>query len=359
MQHSYLLAGISSGKLFRLLSRNGFSLYPKYIFRILFLLQGSIFASVFNRIEKIKLSKKLKKYSMPADPVFIIGHWRTGTTLLHQIITLDDNLVTPSVFHVSTPESFLISEKFYRPVMTKAMKSTRPMDNVKLGFDEPQEEEYALIKMTLDSPLERMIFPNGKKYFLLNNKDYNPENIEKWKKALYDFCVRLSFMNKKIVLLKNPFHSMRIPLLLELFPGAKFIHIHRHPYEVIPSTIHMWNVVGNENKLKRKFYEPTVEEVAIVFDRLLTKLKDDLAGIPENKKVEVRFNELGNDPVSTLKQIYNKLELNYSPEFEIRMKGWLSGMKSYRKNKYKLSEAEKETLGKILGKHFIYYNYKR
>ena len=109
MQHSYLLAGISSGKLFRLLSRNRISLHPKYLLRVLFLLQGSFFASVFNRVEKWKLGSKLKTYNMPDDPVFIIGHWRTGTTLLHQLMALNDKLVTPSVFHVSTPESFLIS----------------------------------------------------------------------------------------------------------------------------------------------------------------------------------------------------------------------------------------------------------
>jgi len=159
MKHSYLLVGISSGKLFKLLTRNGFSLHPRYLFRILFLTQGAFFASIFNRIEKWKLAKQLKNYSMPDDPIFIIGHWRTGSTLLHQLMALDENLVTPTVFQVSTPQSFLISEKYYRPVMTKAMKPTRPMDNVKLGFDEPQEDEYALIKMTVDSPLEKLIFP--------------------------------------------------------------------------------------------------------------------------------------------------------------------------------------------------------
>jgi len=359
MNHSYLLAGISSGKLFRLLFKNGFSIYPKYLFRILFLLQGSIFASIFNRIEKVRMAKKLKNYSMSDDPIFIIGHWRTGTTLLHQLMALDENLVTPSVFHVSTPESFLISEKFYRPAMTQAMKSKRPMDNVKLGFDEPQEEEYALIKMTADSPLEKLIFPKGKKYFLSEYNDFNPENEIEWKRALQYFCFRLSFSKGKRVLLKNPFHSTRIPLLFELFPNAKFIHIHRHPFEVVPSTIHMWNIVGNENKLKRRFEKPKTEEVAIVFDRMLTNINKNLVSLPENVKVEVSFKKLESDPVSALELIYNKLELNYSQDFEARVKEWLSGMKSYQKNKYELSVSEKETIRKTLGKHFIYYNYKQ
>lgn len=359
MNHSYLLAGISSGKFIKLLSRNGFSIHPKYLFRILFLIQGSVFATIFNRIEKMKKGKHLRQYTMPADPVFIIGHWRTGTTLLHQLMALDENLVTPTVFHVSTPESFLVSEKFYRPVMTKAMKSTRPMDNVKLGFDQPQEEEYALIKMTTDSPLERLIFPKSDNYFLSDIAHYKFKDEKKWKKSFEDFCLRLSFINGKRVLLKNPFHSLRIPLLLAIFPNAKFIHIHRHPYEVVPSTIHMWDVVGNENKLNNKPINANIRDVSVLYGRVLSEIKDQSINLSEESMVEIGFSELENDPITVIKEIYNRLDLSYSQEFELRVKHWIEEMKTYRKNKYELSVSEKDSIREILSEHFIYYNYKQ
>lgn len=359
MQHSYLLAGISSGKLFRLIARNGLSLRPKYLFRTLFLLQGSFFASVFNRLEKFKLGNKLKEYSMPDDPVFIIGHWRTGTTLLHQLMALDDQFVTPSVFHVSTPESFLISEKFYRPVMSSAMKSTRPMDNVKLDFDQPQEEEYALIKMTADSPLEKLIFPIDEQYFLSGMSDFKTTDEKKWRAALENFCLRLSYINKKRVLLKNPFHSMRIPILLNLYPNAKFIHMHRNPLEVIPSTIHMWQIVGEENKLKGKPSKLKVEEVTSVYNTMLSRINEDLKSVAENAKIEVAFEDLEKNPAAVLKSIYHKLGLDYAAGYETVVNEWVLGMKSYKKNSYSLSENEKETIQKILGKQNIYYNYKQ
>jgi CTP synthase (UTP-ammonia lyase) len=37
---------------------------------------------------------------------------------------------------------------------------------------------------------------------------------------------------------KNPCHLTRIGLLKEMFPEAKFIFIHRHPYKVIESLYH-------------------------------------------------------------------------------------------------------------------------
>lgn len=359
MKHSYLLAGISSGRLFRLLSKNRFSILPKYLFRVIFLLQGSLFASIFNRREKSRLGKKVQTFSMPDDPVFIVGHWRTGTTMLHKLMSMDKNLVTPNVFRVSAPGSFLISEKYYRPVMTKVMQPTRPMDNVKLGFDEPQEEEYALVKLTADSPLEKLVFPKGGHYFLIDYDDFNPENPEKWKQAFSVFCRRLSFIDGKRVLLKNPFHSMRIPLILKMFPKAKFIHIHRHPYEVIPSTIHMWQVVGNQNKLNRKKIVTPLDEVTQVYNHLLTKVNAAFDKLPDNAKATVDFKDLESDTLSTIKTIYKKLDLDYQPEFEAEIKQWLEGVKSYQKNHYHLDEAEKETIRKIMEKHFIYYNYAR
>jgi hypothetical protein len=152
---------------------------------------------------------------------------------------------------------------------------------------------------------------------------------------------------------------MRIPLLLEMYPHAKFIHIHRHPYEVIPSTLHMWNIVGKENVLKSKFAKPKPEEAVIVLNRILTYIQQKLNPLPQNTKVEIAFSELEKDAVSTIKQVYSQLELDYSPQFETRIKAWLLKEKSYQKNKYELSETGKETIFKRMEKHFIYYNYQR
>ncbi|MEE4259688.1 MAG: sulfotransferase [Bacteroidales bacterium] len=359
MKHSYLLLGITSGKLSRLLVKNGFSFTPKIIFRIFFLAQSSLWASIFKRSEKRKLKKKLEKYEMPEDPVFIIGHWRTGSTFLHQLMSLDDQLVAPTVFQVSVPDSFLVSEKYYKPVMTRAMRPKRPMDNVALGFYEPQEDEYALVKLAPESPLEKLIFPENKTYFLKNYDDFMPsdETREKWKNALYNFCKRLSYPSGKRVLLKNPFHSMRIPLLLEMFPGAKFIHIHRHPYKVVPSTIHMWKIVSKENKLKSKKLGFEVQDVVFVLNRMLSTIRQQMNLIPQDAKAEVHFRELQNNPVETLKQVYHQLGLNYSPAFDAKLNARLSDMKLYQKNNYELSETDKKIIKNGLKEHFEHYNY--
>jgi hypothetical protein len=361
MKHSYLLLGITSGKLGRLLIKNGFSITPKTIFRIFFLAQSSIWASIFKRSEKRKLKKKLEKYEMSDDPVFIIGHWRTGSTFLHQLMSLDDQLVAPTVFQVSVPDSFLVSEKYYKPVMTKMMSPKRPMDNVALGFYEPQEDEYALIKLASGSPLENMVFPKSKSYFLLEYDNFIPreKEIEEWKKALNEFCKRLSYPEGKRVLLKNPFHSMRIPLLLEMFPKAKFIHIHRHPYKVVPSTIHMWNVVSKENKLRSRKLSFEVQDIVVVLNRMLSTIRQQMFLIPENARAEISFMELQNNPVATLKQVYNRLGLNYTTKFDAKLKARLLETKFYQKNNYVLTVTDKEIIRDGMREHFEHYNYEK
>ncbi len=206
------------------------------------------------------MGKALKNHPVPDDPIIIVGHWRTGSTYLHQLLSLDNNLVTPSVFQVSVPDSFLVSSGYYKPIMTTMLEKNRPMDNVKLGFDEPQEDEYALFKLTADSPLEHVIFPTSKEYFLNSYLDYIPKDKNSWVKSINQFCKKLSFETGKRVVLKNPFHSLRMKLLSEIFPNAKFIHIHRHPYKVVPSTINMWNIVARQNRLKGKWIEPKTKK---------------------------------------------------------------------------------------------------
>ncbi len=359
MKHSYLLAGTTAGNFFKLLAKNGFSPHPAYLGRILFLSQNGLWAAAFKKRERKKFGKVVREYKMPADPVFIIGHWRTGTTFLHQLMNLDENFIAPSVLQVSVPDSFLVSEKYYAPVMSKVVSPKRPMDNVKLGVYEPQEDEYALFKLTLDSPLEKLIFPDSDDYFLNGYTDFYPapENAEKWKSELHTFCRKLSFTNGKRVLLKNPFHSMRIPLLREMYPGARFIHIHRHPYKVVPSTINMWNIVGRQNRLKNKGKAPSVTDVAEMMNKMLNKIRTDFNDLEPDAKYEVRFEEFEKDPLQGLRDIYQHFQFEYSDVLEKNLAGFLDEVKEYRKNKFHLTEEEKEIIRNTLKEQFIYYNY--
>ncbi len=346
MNHSYFLAGITLEKIIKLLRRYGFSLYPNYLIRILFLLQNGVWASFLKRYEKRKFGKILKDHPVPKNPIFIVGHWRTGSTFLHQLMSLDEQLTVPTAFQVSVPDSFLVSRKYYEPIMSKVMGKKRPMDNVKLGFDEPQEDEYALMKLTTDSPLIKLIFPKNDDYFLNGYEDFMPTDEEKWEKEMSNFCKKLDLATGKRIVLKNPFHSMRIPLLVKMFPDARFIHIYRNPYDVIPSTVNLWNIVGKQNRLKKKWSPPKLEDIAKAYNKILNKISEDFSSLPDNTKYELRFEDFEKNPNIELKKIYTHFQWVFTSDYDAKMNEYLKSIKGYKKNEFVLTNEEKAIIGK-------------
>ena len=360
MKDSYLTAGITLGRLFSLLKRNPFDANPKTLARIAFLVQSAAWSSFFALIEKKRFGSLLKTVETPRDPVFIIGHWRTGSTLLHQFLSKDPELFAPTLFQVAVPDSFLVSHSYYRPVFKGLMGKHRPMDQVKIGMDEPQEDEYAIYRLTCVSPLKDLVFPSSDHYFLSGSDQFIPaaDQIENWTDHISGFYKKLSFKTRKRIISKNPFNSMRIPLLYEIFPEARFIHIHRHPCEVIPSTIHMWDILRRQNVLNKKSRRPEVTEVATFMDQMLTTIRTDLEKIPENRFTEIGYDELLQDPAAAIRSIYERLNLPYTPAFDQQINELLPEVNRFNKNEFKPSPEEMDTIRKILSNHMEHYGYR-
>jgi len=271
LKDSYLTAGIRIRPLLHLLARNRVSITPVTLGRVLFLLQSAFWSSFFSRLEQLRYGELLKQIPQPTNPIFIIGHWRTGSTFLHQLMSRDPGLAAPTLFQVALPENFLISYRFYKPILGSLLGEYRPMDNVKIGFDEPQEDEYAIFRLTSFSPLEQLLFPRKKEYFLFTARFLpKTDDLEQYGKSLANFYKKIVFISGKKVISKNPFNSLRIPFLSALFPEAKFIHIVRHPYAIVPSTRHLWNVIQKQNVLNRNGYIPTLQEITSFLSYLIS-----------------------------------------------------------------------------------------
>ena len=350
MKSAYLIAGMRLSRFIRLLMKNGMSLRPKYLVRFLFLFQNGVWASIFYRKERSIYKEKIENHKLPDNPIIIIGHWRTGSTFLHQLLALDPSIVTSNVFQGSIPDSFLTSRKSYEPIMGRALKGTRPMDQVKLSMDEPLEDEYALFRLCSYSPLERVIFPKKKTYFLKDFPGFLPKGkkLNEWKSALEYFYKKLTLENNKTILIKNPFHSLRLEVLNEIFPNARYIHIIRHPYKVVPSTIRMWNIVGTQNAMNNKWVKPTTKDVSGILNLIVNKLENDSKTLPNKRYYELKFEDLEKDPLDVIKQIYKQFNVEFSEQFEKQIKKFLISVMNYQKNKYTIPEIDKLEINNIL-----------
>lgn len=358
MKNSYLTAGIRFSPLLRLLSRNHISLTPVTVSRVLFLLQSSVWSSIFSKIESGTYGKSIEQTPLPTNPIFIVGHWRTGSTLLHQLMALDPQLTAPTLFQVALPENFLVSYRFYQPIFNLFMGSTRPMDNVRIGMDEPQEDEYALFRLSTTSPLEQLIFPSAKNYFLSQASMLpEPALLDQWVEGMQHFYRKISFAKGKRIVSKNPFNSMRIPLLAERFPDAQFIHITRHPFDVVPSTRHLWKIVQKQNILNRNGYIPTFREIASFFSMMSEEIVKTTGLLSKEKVAEIRYEDLEQDPVSNLKELYGRLGLTYTEQFENQIKAFIKSTEGYKKNVFVLSDLDKNLISDEMRSYMARYRY--
>ena len=347
MKHSYLLVGIKINKLIAMLKRNGgFSI--KYSKRVFILFASSLWASFFTLLEHLYYDKKIRSITKLNCPIFVVGNWRTGTTFLHQLLALDPQFNYMDVFNVSHPDHFLVSKKYYAAMMTKMMNDTRPMDNVKVGVNEPQEDEYALIKMNDEMVLEKLVFQKGNNFFIEETDDFMPKEKESFSESIKLLMRKLQVTSDKTPIFKNPFHSLRIPFLRQYFPNAKYIHIYRNPIDVVPSSIHMWNIVGRQNILKGKWIEPNVEVIAKLYNRIILGIRREFKNMNDNSYVEITFENLEKNPIATIKTIYQKLELTFSSDYEKSLLRYCNDLKSYKKNSYTISESDKNLIKNIM-----------
>lgn len=347
MKSGYLVTGIRFRKLLRLMVENNFNLAPKTLFRFLMLLQNSLWSSFFTRREGLVYGDYYRNHPLPLDPVFIVGHWRTGSTYLHKLMSLDPQLAAPTLYQTSLPEGFVTARPYYAPIMKRMIGKFRPFDNMKAGIDEPQECEFALFRICGESPLKKLMFPDSSQYFLLQpDLSFFPsgKRATQWEQALESFYTKLSWYSKKRLVLKNPFHSMRISYLSKKFPQARFIHIHRDPLEVIPSTIRMWSVVGSQNVMNGHGKPPQIKEVATFYNIMMQEIEQQMSLLPASQKVEINYRELVEAPMLTLQKTYAAIGLDFSSEYQQCLTSFLDTNRDYEKNNYSLTDHDKQEI---------------
>jgi omega-hydroxy-beta-dihydromenaquinone-9 sulfotransferase len=326
---------------------------------MVFLAQSAIWSSVFSRVEMLKYGRILGDHPVPADPIFIIGHWRTGSTFLHQLMAQDPQLTTPTLFQVAQPDSFLTAYHYYKPLFKSVVSKHRPMDMVRLGMNEPQEDEYAIYRMTRGSPLEKLVFPEKDKYFLTGVASFLPseKHMPEWERKVVQFFRKIHFQTGKRIVSKNPFNSLRTDTLIKLFPGARFIHIVRNPYDSVPSTIHMWSIVQRQNALNHNMRRPLAGEVCDVMNFMTAQVDERLKKLPAGRSCEIRFEDLERDPAGSLRTLYGCLDIPFTSDFEDNIRKFLAEISGYKKNTFTLSEEEKQTISVKMKDFMSRYHY--
>lgn len=324
---------------FRLLVRNRFAVSLACIPMALIITLTSVVNSLLWAIQAIFFGRKIAQTRIEHDPIFVIGHWRTGTTLVHELLALDPRYTYPDTYACFAPNHFLISAWLLKPCLGILLPARRPMDNMEAGWDRPQEDEFALCNMGVRSPYLTLAFPNrppqNQEYLDLD--DVAPRELDRWKEALLRFLKSLTLRSAKRIVLKSPPHTCRIKVLLDLFPNARFIHLVRDPYVVFPSTINLWKRLCRDQGLQVPHFRNLDKHVFDSLNRMYEVFERDRHLIDDSRLCEVRYEDLVSDPIAQMRLIYERLDLGGFDEVLPALQQYVGRQADYQTNRYQLS----------------------
>ncbi|MEO0983151.1 MAG: sulfotransferase [Pseudomonadota bacterium] len=315
--------------------------------------KAAIWGSVLGRAPFTALEKARTEAIVPSiealePPVFILGHWRSGTTHLYNIMSLGAfGYVPPTA--VGMPWDTLYLGRMLQPFLHKALPESRYIDNIPVTPTSPQEDEIGVANMSAMSFYHGIYFPARFDYFVDRGLffDHASEaDIEDWKRAFTLFLRKLAHAQGQPMLIKNPVYTARPAMLREMFPDAKFIHIHRDPFDVFLSMRNFWAQLLNVMALQPYDYVDVDAQILRIYDRMMALFEAETAGWAAPDYVEIAYAELDADPMGAVRQIYDTLQLPgwaaAAPTFE----AYLKSVKSYKKNAFK---GDAEAVDKVRG----------
>ncbi|MBU2981684.1 sulfotransferase [Lentibacter algarum] len=336
ISHNYL-TGITFGKWCKLLMQNRFRVSPAYWHRAAVITLASLSNSVFAAVEALRYGRAVEQVKLTRPPLFVLGHWRSGTTLLHELLAQDEaQFQFPNTYQVVNPYTFLTTENFTTRMFPWLVPETRPMDNMALKFSSPQEDEFAPLLMTLTSLYLGTSFPNRMQHYdrYMTFRDVEPREVGKWKAAFVRFCKKLSLDDARALLIKSPPHTARIRTILEMFPDARFVHIHRDPYRVFQSQRHFFDTAGWYTYLQKPDISAIDEGILQRHETMYDAFYEDLPSVPEGRIVEIRFDALEANPVEELAKVYRQLSLDGFEAFEPKLRAYVDSLAGYKKNSF-------------------------
>jgi hypothetical protein len=343
----------------RLLYRNRFAVSPRYWHIAAILSAASTANLVLRWVQNGLYGDELARTRLDRHPVFVIGHWRTGTTLLHELLVRDPQFDYPDFLACFNPNHHLLTGRVLKTYAPWLAPEQRPMDNMAVGWDRPQEDEFALALLGLPSSYTDLAFPRHPPQHpgSLDLSGLSAGELTRWKRTFVRFLRTVSFRDGRRLVLKSPPHTARVPVLLDLFPDARFVHIVRDPYVVFPSTVNLWESLSARHGFQPPpdtgYEEKVFREFRVIYDRL----EEARPRFRPGRFHELRYEELVRDPVEEMRKVYAGLELDGFAEAEPRLEEYLRQTGGYETNKYSLTADQRAEVERRWGDVIRRYGY--
>lgn len=331
-----MFSGMTLGNWLRILRVNRFRIDVPFWPRAALITLGTVPNSLIAPLERLWYGRHTARMEVPA-PLFILGTWRSGTTHLHNLFAQDPRFAYPNLYQVTCPLTFLLSERSTAWMIDKVTPKRRPQDNVKISANEPQEEDFAMCSLAGQANLMAWAFPRNTTFYqrYMTMRELSAEELSRWKVDYLLFLKKLTHKYHRPLVLKSPANTGRVATLLELFPDARFVHIHRNPYDVFRSTKHTMRTAGPWWQLQRINFADDdaintqlIKQVKALYDSYF----EQRTLIPAGRLHDICYEDLERDPIEQIRATYNALDLPDFAEVEKQLSDYLASIADYKKN---------------------------
>ena len=300
-------------------------------------------------LQSLLLTQRLQRVQLPDDPIVIIGHWRSGTTFLQQLLACDPTVATARNPLTVAPQVALLLKPWIAPLLKAWITRVRPIDAVPWGPDDPQEDELGLARLTFDTNMGGMAFPRD---YLANFRRHVLVTTRAYERQWLQFC-RLTWLHdgagKSQWLIKNPVHTARVSLVLRHFPRARFVVLRRTPVDSIRSLVQVKQRLGTLVGLQPVPDQGTqVEETVTAHRELLEAFETSRHLIPDQQLLELDYDDLIHQPLQAVERIYSRFGLTSWAVAKGPIKARIDQARSYSADRVRLSQPAERRLHSLV-----------
>ena len=294
-------------------------------------------------------AKRIAQIQPPDDPVVVIGHWRSGTTYLHQLLASDPAAATARNAFTVAPQVALVLKPLIAGFLNRIMSAHRPIDAVPWSALDPQEDELGLARLTLDTNMAGVAFPCCyprcfRRYVLASTASFRRELVRFTKLTwLHDGA------GKSHLVIKNSAHTARVLLLLQLYPNARFVLLKRDPIASIRSLVQVKQLLGGLMGFQAVPDQVRqVEETVAAHAELMGAFEASRAQIPPGQLVEVAYTDLIASPITTVERIYRELGIGGWQRARSSVQARATQAENYHPSPVKLNPAAEQRLQELI-----------
>ncbi len=283
-------------------------------------------------------------------PVFVFANPRSGTTLAHRLISMDDEVFTTVKLYQTIFPSVTATRTFQRLIEVAQTRVGNVLNGVydffnnpletrwtevhHLSLDQPEEDVCTLL-WSLQSPATGLLFPfmdelQSQTWLDRQNPDQRAAFMDSYENTLKRHVYQAG---GKRFLNKNVFFAPSVRSMYERFPDAAFVYLIRNPIDSLPSFLNMFYQAW---KAHSPGIRPDGEEIQALkqlgyeYYRYALECRRE---IPKDQFIVVRYEDLVRDPKSTILGLYGRLGMPVSEAFEARLDDAIKGHRDWESSR--------------------------